>query len=133
MLLKKKNLVQKKTSKKKFVSGTQHGGFQFIVILTPLGVPFHPVVVIGLGKNLLFKSVLAHCDFLRFFPFFPFKIINVISLSESGTYYPKVCQCVCLPVNVLQKSTLRTRTMYLSLKSNSLSIFLSKRKVTNEN
>ena len=23
--------------------------------------PFHPVVVIGLGKNLLFKSVLAHC------------------------------------------------------------------------
>ena len=26
-----------------------------------LGVPFHPVVVIGLGKNLLFKSVLAHC------------------------------------------------------------------------
>ena len=27
-----------------------------------LGVPFHPVVVIGLGKNLLFKSVLAHCE-----------------------------------------------------------------------
>ena len=26
-----------------------------------LGVTFHPVVVIGLGKNLLFKSVLAHC------------------------------------------------------------------------
>ena len=31
------------------------------MILTPQGVPFHPVVVIGLGKNLLFKSVLAHC------------------------------------------------------------------------
>ena len=31
------------------------------MILTPYGVPFHPVVVIGLGKNLLFKSVLAHC------------------------------------------------------------------------
>ena len=29
-----------------------------------LGVPFHPVVVIGLGKNLLFKSVLEHCDCL---------------------------------------------------------------------
>ena len=27
-----------------------------------LGVTFHPVVVIGLGKNFLFKSVLAHCD-----------------------------------------------------------------------
>ena len=26
-----------------------------------LVVPFQPVVVIGLGKNLLFKSVLAHC------------------------------------------------------------------------
>ena len=27
-----------------------------------LGVTFYPVVVIGLGKNLLFISVLAHCD-----------------------------------------------------------------------
>ena len=27
------------------------------------GVSFHPVVVIGLGKTLLFKSVLAHCAF----------------------------------------------------------------------
>ena len=27
-----------------------------------LGVPFHPVVVIGLGKNLLLKSVLGHCE-----------------------------------------------------------------------
>ena len=27
-----------------------------------LGVPFHPVVVIGLGKNLLFKSFLGHCN-----------------------------------------------------------------------
>ena len=32
------------------------------MILTPKGVPFHPVVVIGLGKNLLFKSVLARCE-----------------------------------------------------------------------
>ena len=32
------------------------------MILTPWGVTFHPVVVIGLGKNLLFKSVLAHCE-----------------------------------------------------------------------
>ena len=29
--------------------------------MSTLGVTFHPVVVIGLGKNLLFKSVLAHC------------------------------------------------------------------------
>ena len=34
------------------------------MILTPKGVPFHLVVVIGLGKNLLFKSVLAHCGLI---------------------------------------------------------------------
>ena len=32
------------------------------MILTTKGVPFHPVVVIGFCKNLLFKSILAHCD-----------------------------------------------------------------------
>ena len=32
------------------------------MILTPWGVPFHPVVVICLGKILLLKSVLGHCD-----------------------------------------------------------------------
>ena len=32
---------------------------RFIVILTPQVVPFHSVVVIGLGKNLLLKSVLG--------------------------------------------------------------------------
>ena len=32
---KKEKLVQKKTLKKKIVSGTQREGFQFIVILTP--------------------------------------------------------------------------------------------------
>ena len=31
-----------------------------------LGVPFHPVVVICLGKNLLLKSLLGHCG-LRIF------------------------------------------------------------------
>ena len=34
-----------------------------------LGGPFHPLVVIGLGKNLLFKSVLAHCTKVRFASF----------------------------------------------------------------
>ena len=36
-----------------------------MVIMTPQGVPFHPVLVIGLGKNLLFKSVLGHCDIIH--------------------------------------------------------------------
>ena len=35
LFLKKKILSLKKTLKKKFVSGTHRGGFQFIVILTP--------------------------------------------------------------------------------------------------
>ena len=36
---------------KNLFSGTQCGG-----------INFHAVVVFGLGKNLLFKSVLGHCD-----------------------------------------------------------------------
>ena len=61
LFLKKKIVSLKKTLEKKIVSGTQRGGFQFIVVLTPQGVPFHPVVDICLGKNLLLKSVLGHC------------------------------------------------------------------------
>ena len=32
-----------------------------MLILDLLGVSFHAVVVFGLGKNLLFKSILGHC------------------------------------------------------------------------
>ena len=31
-------------------------------ILEQIGISFHAVIVFGLGKNLLFKSVLGHCD-----------------------------------------------------------------------
>ena len=37
------------------------GGFQFLLILDLWGISFYAVVVFGLGKNLLFKSVLGHC------------------------------------------------------------------------
>ena len=37
-------------------------GFQFLLILDIWGISFHAVVVFGLGKNLLFKSVLGHCE-----------------------------------------------------------------------
>ena len=47
---------------KNLCSRTQCGGFQFLLILVLWGVSFHAVVVFGLGKNLLFKSVLGHCD-----------------------------------------------------------------------
>ena len=43
-------------------SGTHLGGFQFLLILDLWGISFHAVVVFGLGKNLLFKSVRGHCE-----------------------------------------------------------------------
>ena len=77
LFLKKKNFSLKKTLKKKFVSGTQCGRFQFIVILTPQGVSFNPVVVIGLGKNL-------------------FRLFPIISISQKffsfiSTHWKKNC------------------------------------------
>ena len=42
-------------------SGTQCGVFQFLLILDLWDISFHAVVVFGLGKNLLFKSVLGRC------------------------------------------------------------------------
>ena len=36
-------------------------GFQFLLILDLWGLSFHAVIVFGLGKNLLSKSVLGHC------------------------------------------------------------------------
>ena len=47
---------------KSLYSGTYHGGFQFLLILDLWDISFHAVIVFGLGKNLLFKSVLGHCD-----------------------------------------------------------------------
>ena len=49
---------------KNLCNGTQWGGFQFLLILDLWGIRFHVVVVFGLGKNLLFKYVLGHCDSL---------------------------------------------------------------------
>jgi len=41
-----------------------------LLILDPWGISFHAVVALGLGKNLLFKSILARCGLrsLRFGP-----------------------------------------------------------------
>ena len=46
---------------KNLCSGTHRGGFQFLLILDLWGISSHAVVVFGLGKNLLFKTVLGHC------------------------------------------------------------------------
>ena len=36
-------------------------GISILADFRPMGISFHAVVVFGLGKNLLFKSVLGHC------------------------------------------------------------------------
>ena len=36
-------------------------GIEFLLILDLWGISFHAAIVFGLGKNLLFKSVLGHC------------------------------------------------------------------------
>jgi hypothetical protein len=33
-----------------------------MVILDLWGISFHPAIVVGLGNDLLFNSILAHCD-----------------------------------------------------------------------
>ena len=38
-----------------------------MLILDLWGISFHAVVVFGLGKNLLFKSVLGHCDYVLYY------------------------------------------------------------------
>ena len=43
------------------------GGFQFLLILDLCGMSFHAVVVFGLGKDLLFKSVLFRTLMILFF------------------------------------------------------------------
>ena len=46
---------------KNLCSGSQCGGFQFLLILDLWGISFHAVVVFALGKNLLFRFALGHC------------------------------------------------------------------------
>ena len=40
-----------------------------MVILDLWGIRFHPAVVVGLGNDLLFNSILAHCEDLNFVDF----------------------------------------------------------------
>ena len=48
---------------KNLCSGTQCGGFQFLLILDLWSISFHAVIVFGLGKNFLFKSALGFCAY----------------------------------------------------------------------
>ena len=62
---------------KNLYSGAQCGGFQLMLILDLWGISFHTVVVFGLGKNLLFKSVLGHCGLLKQGPALPAHMVAV--------------------------------------------------------
>ena len=37
-------------------------GISFHADSRPMGISFHPVVVLGLGNDLLLKSILGHCE-----------------------------------------------------------------------
>ena len=55
---------------KNLCSRTHRGGFQFLLVLylwvivclsKSQVISFHAVIAFGLGKNILFKSILGHC------------------------------------------------------------------------
>ena len=50
-----------------YVVGPNVGDFKFLLILDLWGISFHAVVVIGLVKDLLFKSGKGDCDVRRKF------------------------------------------------------------------
>ena len=51
-----------------------------MVILDLWGISFHPAVVVGLGNDLLFNSILAHCE--RFLNTTP-KLLNNLDPDHS--------------------------------------------------
>ena len=68
--------------------GTQCGGFQFLLILDLWGINFQAVVVFVLGKNLLFKSVLGHCELILWNDIsheFPTKVVHFLTISKEKT------------------------------------------------
>ena len=72
------------------------------MILTPEGVPFHPLVVIGLGKNLLFKSVLAHCTKVRFASFLSGGFTTMAAMNPPERKLSKRT-FVCIGCMILQR------------------------------
>ena len=57
-----------------------------MLILDLLGISFHAVVVLGLGKNLLFKSILGRCDMYQ-----PFQLKK---FEKAGILIDRVFVCL---------------------------------------
>ena len=91
---------------KNLSSGTHCGGFQFLLILDLCGISFHAVIVLGLGKNLLFKSTLGRCDMIHKF-LTPFEIISIIYSDENNSI-----QYLCISVLLIIAKSFSTLKRY---------------------
>ena len=58
-----------------------------MVILDQWGISFHPVVVVGLGNDLLFNSILAHCVVLCL-PGHSFSLHLILPLGFQDNFPP---------------------------------------------
>ena len=79
-----------------FIIGSQCRGFQFMLILDLWGISFHPVVVIGLGNDLLFNFIVGHCV-----------LILPKDCSQSLNYHP-VSEIFCFKVSKILCQSLET-------------------------
>ena len=61
-----------------------------MLILDLWGISFHAVIVFGLGKNLLFKSVLGHCELY---------VEELIVGNESDKTSKRVFYCNIVPMS----------------------------------
>ena len=57
--------ISKNQFLKNLCSGTQCGGFQFLLTLDLWGISVHAAVVFVLGKDFLFKYALGHCEQIK--------------------------------------------------------------------
>ena len=69
--------------------GTQCVGFYFLQILDLWDIIFHAVIVFGLGKNLLIKSVLGSCENKEIFLWCIFEVNELYILKRKKTGFPK--------------------------------------------
>ena len=72
-----------------------------------MGVPFHAVIVFGLGKNLVFKSVLGHCDSNNRSIFRNKEPNDVIEEGPNITIPPPLTKKVGVGVVISSRITLR--------------------------
>ena len=65
-----------------------------MLILDLWGMSFHAVVVFGLGKDLLFQSVLGHCEFLECCSDFIFLVtVFYVSTRQFFSFLTSFYQC----------------------------------------